>query len=209
MLQGAIDSDLFMQFEKSVNDKANFTRGYWIKKYSIGSGKWDLSKTEYLRTLHYGIKKFQFYNFTVFCSSINTGRWYYYDSSNTKKQFKSSSDAKWVVKEDSFKFCFVPFADIFGEVEFELAPVYIINGGVANIYGTESVKIIVKINATNDKPLVLDQRLEVTAFPYNMSGFTNTGALVSDLVTKNYGGKKRSVFADKDKDTLGKKHCLN
>ena len=110
--------------------------------------------------------------------------------------------------EDVFRFCFVPFADLFGEVELEMTPVYRVNNQ-KNIFGTQTVKFVVRINATNDRPVVRDPKLEIKPLPYNMSGYSNTGVTVSEFITKSYGKNRKSVFSDKDKDTLGKYPCVH
>lgn len=132
----------------------------------------------------------------------HTGRWFYFDDNGKRKPFKKLNP-KWIVEEVDYRFCFVPFADLFGEVEVEVTPVYIINGKT-NVFGTDTAKFVIKINATNDKPTIRDPRLEIKALPYDMTGYSNTGVLVSDFITKTYGKKKSSIFADKDKDPLGK-----
>lgn len=134
--------------------------------------------------------------------NYNTGRWFYFNELGQRKPFKKLNP-KWIVKEVDYRFCFVPFADLFGEVEVEVMPVYIIDSKT-HVFGTETAKFIIKINATNDRPIVRDPQLEITALPYNMSGYLNPGVLVSDFITKKYGKKKDLIFADKDKDQLGK-----
>ena len=121
----------------------------------------------------------------------------------------------------TFELCFEPAPDVFGFVELLISPAFIMGNGKGNngngksqgqgqgltkngvIYGDQTYKLVIKIDDVNDRPIIKDPKLDVKALPYNMSGFTNTGFQISDLLEKSDRGKRRSVFSDKDGDTLG------
>ena len=131
------------------------------------------------------------------------GRWFYTKNGKKSKPFQQTLATKQaVVESDQFSFCFVPAADVFGEVRMTITPVFIVDKK-ANILGTQEVTIIVKINATNDNPIVVSPKLSIPALPYNMSDHVTTGYLVSDLLKKKVRGQTKKVVDDKDGDTLG------
>ena len=128
------------------------------------------------------------------------GRWFY---TNPKFQFPVSFRKVETVLDKTFSFCFVPDADYFGTVSMTVGPAFHVPGKKP-ILGTEEVTITININATNDRPVVTISLLDIPALPYNMSGYTNNGFLVSDLLKKTIRGVEQSAFTDKDGDTVGK-----
>ncbi|XP_066926601.1 uncharacterized protein [Clytia hemisphaerica] len=172
-----IDADKFGMFKSNVEMRNNYTQGAWLRRAASGSGRW------------------------------------FYTTNGKKKPFEQSwAKTRKVAEISNFALCFVPAPDVFGFVELLISPAFIVGKGKGNdkgqgkdgiIYGDQEYKLVIKIRDINDRPIIKDPKLDVKALPYNMSGFSNTGFQVSQLLEKSSRGKKRSVFADKDGDTLG------
>jgi len=92
---------------------------------------------------------------------------------------------------------------VFGDVRATITPAFMVDKKT-NIFGSQEITIVVRINATNDNPIVVSPKLDIPALPYNISDHVTTGVLVGDLLKKKIRGQTKKVVDDKDGDTLGK-----